>query len=139
VKNTVAIPVVGNGDIFQPEDAVLMINQTGCDGVMIGRGGMGNPWLFSRSLKLIQSGQLAPGPEFTDKIDTALKHLRMVAEFKGENRAVREMRKHIAWYLKGLRDSAKIREAVNRALTVKELEGILHEYRLLLEETMVPL
>lgn len=128
-KTKVSIPVIGNGDIFDPVDALEMMQQTGCDGVMIGRGAMGNPWLFRRSIKLLETGQLMPGPGCDEKIQMALLHLKRVVSDKGEDKAVREMRKHIAWYLKGLRDSAKIREAVNKTTTANGLVTILEQYR----------
>lgn len=133
VKNAVKIPVIGNGDINSPGRAADMMKQTGCDGVMIGRGGMGNPWLFGRTAWLLETGVLLPEPDFAAKIEMAVRHLNMAVNFKGENRAVREMRKHIAWYLKGLRDSAKIREAVNKVCSAGELVRILEDYRLFLE------
>ncbi|HWI54106.1 MAG TPA: tRNA dihydrouridine synthase DusB [Desulfobacteria bacterium] len=129
VKNNVKIPVIGNGDIIEPEDAKAMIEETGCDGVMIGRGAMGNPWLLKRTGELLKDGITSPKPDAFDRIDMALRHLEMVSAYKGDHRAVREMRKHIAWYMKGLRDSARIRESVNKAVDSEELAGILAEYR----------
>ncbi|HWI54605.1 MAG TPA: tRNA-dihydrouridine synthase, partial [Desulfobacteria bacterium] len=129
VKNNVKIPVIGNGDINEPEDARAMIEQTGCDGVMIGRGAMGNPWLLKRTVELLKKGITSPKPDAFDKINMALRHLQMVSAYKGDNRAVREMRKHIAWYMKGLRDSAKVRELVNKAVDFEDLVRILTEYR----------
>lgn len=129
VKSEVSIPVIGNGDITKPEDALLMMNQTECDGIMIGRGAMGNPWLLRRSVQAVQNGPIPPEPEALDRINMALRHLQLVNSFKGEHRAVREMRKHVAWYLKGLRDSAKIRESVNKTISTEELMNILKNYR----------
>ena len=128
VKKSVTIPVIGNGDIMEPPDALAMMNQTGCDGVMIGRGSLGNPWLFRRTVRYLETGELVPGPDFNEKTAMAVRHLRMVAAFKGEDRAVREMRKHIAWYVKGLRNAAKIRNSVNRAVTIDDLVLILENY-----------
>lgn len=130
VKRAVNIPVIGNGDITDPAGAAEMMKQTNCDAIMIGRGGMGNPWLFKRTAAYLASGILLPGPDFEDKINMAVRHLNMVLNFKGENRAVREMRKHIAWYLKGLKDSSKVRETVNRVSLAAELVRILEEYKL---------
>lgn len=129
VKKQVSIPVIGNGDITEPEDALEMMRETGCDGVMIGRGAMGNPWLLRRSVEAVQGFPISPEPDASDRINMALRHLQLVKSFKGEPRAVREMRKHIAWYLKGLRDSARIRESVNKAISIDELMIILKEYR----------
>jgi tRNA-dihydrouridine synthase B len=128
VKKAVSIPVIGNGDIIEPSDAIAMMSQTGCDGIMIGRGAMGNPWLFLRTVHLLEIGSLVPGPGFLDKIEMARRHLKMVEAFKGEDKAVREMRKHISWYLKGLRDAAKVRELINKARTIKDIEKILERY-----------
>lgn len=128
VKAAVKIPVIGNGDINQPADALEIIKQTGCDAVMIGRGGMGDPWLFSRTVCLFETGTTMAGPNHKDKIEMAIRHLKMVISLNGESRAVREMRKHIAWYLKGLRDSARLRETVNKVTSSAELVRLLEEY-----------
>ncbi len=128
VKKSVQIPVIGNGDIIEPDNAKAMIDETGCDGVMIGRGAMGNPWLLKRTVELLKHGSISPKPSAFDKINMALRHLKMVTAYKGDRRAVREMRKHIAWYMKGLRDSARIRESVNKAGTPEELVKMLTEY-----------
>jgi nifR3 family TIM-barrel protein len=133
VKRAVKIPVIGNGDIIDPAGAAEIMRQTKCDAIMIGRGGMGNPWLFKRTATFLTMGILLPGPNFKDKIEMAIRHLDMVLNFKGENRAVREMRKHIAWYLKGLRDSAKVRETVNKVNSAGELVRILEDYKHLLQ------
>lgn len=129
VKSAVNIPVIGNGDILDPVGAAEMIRQTNCDAIMIGRGAMGNPWLFKRTATYLATGVLLREPDFKDKINMAVRHLNMVVLFKGENRAVREMRKHIAWYLKGLRDSAKVRETVNKVDSAVELIRILESYK----------
>ncbi len=136
VKQAVTIPVIGNGDIREPADASAMIRQTGCDGVMIARGALGNPWLFSRTIYFLRTGQFLPSPDFRDKIRLAVRHLKMVSFLKGEPRAVIEMRKHLAWYLKGLRDSAGVRELINKTATVDELLQILEDYREFLESTI---
>jgi len=129
VKQAVSIPVVGNGDVFQPGDAVEMMRQTGCDAIMIGRGSMGNPWLFRRTVHFLETGQDLPQPAPEEKINMALRHLGMVVELKGEYTAVREMRKHISWYLKGLKDSSRIRQVVNETETLQGLIEVLQEYR----------
>lgn len=135
VKSSVKIPVVGNGDITEPEHALAMIRQTGCDGVMIGRGAMGNPWLLKRTVELLEGREVSSKPDAFEKIEMALKHLDMVTKYKGEYRSVREMRKHIAWYMKGLRDSAKVRENINKVTTARELINELQGYRKILLES----
>ncbi len=128
VKESVGIPVVGNGDIFEPEDALKMIEHTGCDAVMIGRGARGNPWIFKRTAHLLETGELLPAPTDVEKIEMSLRHLDLLFEVKPERMAIREMRKHIAWYIKGIRGSAEMRDMVNRIETRSELEQTLREY-----------
>ncbi len=129
VKSRVSVPVVGNGDIWEPEDAVRMLEVTGCDGVMVGRGSLGNPWIFGRITRLICTGEVICPPTAEEKIAMALRHLDMMVDFKGEKIAVREMRKHVAWYIKGLRNATKIRQLVNQQKDVKNLKEILEQYR----------
>lgn len=135
VKQEVSIPVIGNGDIFEPEDSIRMLSETGCDGVMIGRGALGNPWLFKRTVQLLQTGQASPAPNHLEKINMAKRHLALMVKIKGEQTAVKEMRKHIAWYIKGLRDSTTVRELINKAQTKEKLLNLLDEYGNFLEWT----
>lgn len=128
IKAAVRIPVIGNGDIRCPQDAREMLLETGCDAVMIGRGALGNPWLFRRTVHYLKSGELLAEPTAAMKTEMAVRHLHMVAGFKGEYRAVREMRKHIAWYIKGLRDAARIREKINIIDSIEGIEGVLHDF-----------
>lgn len=128
VKQSVAVPVIGNGDIFSPQDAQLMLQVTGCDGVMIGRGAMGNPWLYTTVVKYLQDGQTLSLPSARDKIEMAIRHLSMIKSDKGEYIAVREMRKHAAWYIKGLKGAAKARQYINKASTETDLVKTLLEY-----------
>ncbi|OPY57599.1 MAG: tRNA-dihydrouridine synthase C [Pelotomaculum sp. PtaU1.Bin035] len=125
VKKTVDVPVIGNGDIWQPGDALLMMEQTGCDGVMIGRAALGNPWMFSRTIYFLKTGGSLPGPTPEERVKTLLRHLSLLIEYKGETVAVREMRKHAAWYTKGLRGAAKLRDRINKAGSKEELEEII--------------
>lgn len=127
VKEAVAIPVIGNGDIFEPEDAKRMMEETGCDGVMIARGAKGNPWIFSRTLHYIETGELLPKPTAEEIGEMVLRHGRMQVEYKGEYLGVREMRKHLAWYTAGLPHSAKLRGEINQAETIEDFEKFVRE------------
>ncbi len=124
VKQTLSIPVLGNGDVFSAGDALFMLRHTGCDGVLIGRGAMGNPWLFSQA-KAVLSGEEPTQPSLSQRVQTALRHARMMAQWKGEDVAVREMRKHIGWYAGGLKGASKLRAMANGAKTMAELEACL--------------
>jgi len=128
VKETVKIPVIGNGDIFTPEDAKRMLDTTGCDGLMLARGVQGNPWLFSRVNHYLETGELLPKPPMSELIETVLRHAKLQLEFKGEYLGMREMRKHVAWYTTGYPHSAKLRVKVNAVETMAELEALLAEY-----------
>jgi len=123
VKQAVSIPVVGNGDIFSPEFAVECLNNSGCDGLMIARGAMGNPWIFSRILKYVETGVLPPAPSQEEVVQTAIKHLHAVASHPTAR--IEEMRKHISWYTKGMHGSADIRRQVNMAKTAEEMRNLL--------------
>lgn len=128
VKENVSIPVIGNGDVFEVEDAINMLNQTNCDAIMIGRGAQGNPWIFKRINHYMQTGEILPKPTLEEKINTAKKHLKLAVEEHGEYVAVREMRKHIAWYLKGLRNSARVRDEINKIESYEEVVNKLESY-----------
>ena len=128
IKKAVNIPVIANGDIWKPEDAKEMLEVTGCDGVMIGRGSLGNPWIFTRTVHYLASGDLLPGPTPEDKIKVALKHMQLLIRYKGEKVAIQEMRKHAAWYIKGLHDAARIRDLIMTAKEPCEMGAILEGY-----------
>ena len=125
VKVALRIPVIGNGDVFSAQDALDMFAYTGCDGVMIGRGAQGNPFLFRQIQELMQKGTANYRPTLKEKVDTMLCQLSMMVEDKGEYIAVQEARKHAAWYLKGEKNSAAVRGAVNSAKDAEELKKIL--------------
>ena len=128
VKQAVSIPVIGNGDIKCAEDAKRMFEYTGVDGIMIGRAALGNPWIFREVIHYLKYGEILPEASNREKLETILKHLQMLIDEKGEEIAVREMRKHIAWYVKGLKESTKIREKVNCLKTRDEVRECLVEY-----------
>ncbi|WP_202710099.1 tRNA dihydrouridine synthase DusB [Sporosalibacterium faouarense] len=128
VKEQVSIPVIGNGDIFTPEDGKKMIEYTGCDGIMIGRGCRGNPWIFKRTVGLIKDNKSLPEPSNKERIEMALKHLDMITSIKKEFVAVKEMRKHIAWYIKGMKYSAEMRNNINSISEKSELVDVLNQY-----------
>ena len=125
VKEAVKIPVIGNGDVWTPQDAIDMRKQTGCDGVMIGRGAQGNPWIFKQILHYEQTGELLEKPSPQEVTEMILRHAKMQMEFKGEYIGMREIRKHAAWYTAGYKNSAKLRGKINETETYEELKELL--------------
>lgn len=128
VKQAVSVPVIGNGDIIEPQDAKKMMDETGCDAVMIGRAARGNPWIFSRTTHYLKTGEILPEPTIQKRIDTAIDHARMILEHKGSYIGIRQMRSHLAWYMKGLPRAAEMRGTINKIETLEELEKVLWEY-----------
>ena len=126
VKEAVSIPVIGNGDVTSAQKAADMMEQTGCDGVMIGRGAQGNPWIFRELLEYNETGIIPGRPDKLTIRDTMLRNAALQIEFKGEYLGIREMRKHVAWYTKGMPGSARLRDAINKVETYKELEALFY-------------
>ena len=125
VKEAVQIPVIGNGDVFTPQDAKRMLEETGCDGIMVARGAQGNPWIFREINHYLETGEILPRPSREELKSMILRHTRMQIEFRGELAGMREMRKHIAWYTTGLPHSAVLRNEVNQITDFKTLEEFI--------------
>ncbi|RAU95930.1 tRNA dihydrouridine synthase DusB [Paenibacillus sp. YN15] len=128
VKQAVSIPVIGNGDVFTPEDAKRMLDHTGVDGVMIGRGALGNPWMLYRTVAYLTEGVLPPEPLPEEKIRIAVLHMDRLVALKGEHVAVKEMRKHLAWYLKGLPGAARVKDVIMELTERDPMVAALEEF-----------
>ncbi|WHY00836.1 tRNA dihydrouridine synthase DusB [Neobacillus sp. DY30] len=126
VKQAINIPLIGNGDVQTPQDAKRMLDETGVDGVMIGRAALGNPWMIYRTVQYLETGILMDEPTVREKMNVCILHLDRLIALKSEHIAVREMRKHAAWYLKGVKGNARVRNAVNECNTRDELAGLLN-------------
>lgn len=125
VKEAVKIPVIGNGDVTSPEDARQLMETTGCDGIMIGRGAQGNPWIFRQILHWMETGEEESKPDLEEVKAMILRHARMLVEYKGAYTGIREMRKHVAWYTAGYPNSAKLRARVNEIESLEALEHLI--------------
>ena len=125
VKEAVKIPVIGNGDVTSPEAARQLMETTGCDGIMIGRGAQGNPWIFRQILHWMETGEEEPKPDLEEVKAMILRHARMLVEYKGAYIGIREMRKHVAWYTAGYPNSAKLRARVNEIESLEALEHLI--------------
>ena len=127
VKEAVSVPVIGNGDVTDGPSALAMIKETGCDGVMVGRASRGNPFIFKQIKHFLETGKELSAPDVNEKREMMIRHTKMMIEYKGEYIAVREMRKHIAWYTAGMPGAAKLRAKVNEALSGAEIYGLIDE------------
>ena len=127
VKEAVDIPVIASGDIFTSEDAAACLAQTGCDGLMLARGVRGNPWLFHQIRHYLETGEKEKKPSQEEMVAMILRHARMLIECKGELMAMREMRKHVAWYTAGYPGSASLRRRVNEIEKYEDLERLMKE------------
>ena len=128
VKQAVKVPVIGNGDVRTVQDAERLLQETGCDGVMVGRAACGNVWIFRQIATYLKEGRLTPSPSFAEKAATLLRHRDMLTELKGTHIAIREMRRHAVCYVKGLPKSAELRTHFNQAMERSDFEHILDEY-----------
>ena len=126
VKQAVSVPVIGNGDVVDGPSAKALLEQTGCDGIMVGRAVRGNPWIFAEIEHYLKTGETLPKPKGSVVRDTILRHGQMELQYKGEYTAVREMRKHIAWYTTGYPNSAALRRSVNEMETFDDLEAAVN-------------
>jgi len=138
-KEALSIPVIGNGDIMTPENAGQMISETGCDGVMIARGALGNPWILHRTHHYLETGELLPEPTWEDRLSMCMRHLQLMEEEKNSILAAMLMKKNIGWYLKGMPDVSAIRHAINTSDKTDQMYQILEHYAEQLEITLNPM
>ena len=125
IKDAVRIPVIGNGDVDSPQKAKALLEETGCDGVMIGRAAQGNPWIFAQTAEYLEHGTVPKKPELSEVKEMIRRHAGLQMKYKSELTAMREMRKHVAWYTAGYPHSAQLRAAVNEVQSMEELEQLL--------------
>ncbi len=127
VKESVSIPVIGNGDVTDGPSAKRLMEETGCDGIMVGRAARGNPWIFREIVHFLETGEILPGPDISELKEMMISHGKALVEFKGEYTGIREMRKHISWYTAGIRGSSALRRRVNELCSIQELTEFVSE------------
>ena len=128
LKKALSIPVIGNGDVWSPGDALRMLEETGCDGVMIGRAALGNPFIFKQVNHYLATGELLQEPAVRDKITMACRHARLMAEEYGEQRGIVKMRGYLGWYVKGFQGASQLRQRLCRVCTISDIEEIFGDY-----------
>lgn len=129
VKKSVSIPVIGNGDVDSPQAAEALLNQTQCDGVMIGQAAMGRPWLFGQVAAYLEKGIMVPEPSLEERFEIIKEHLGLQVAYSGEERGIKEMRKHLAWYFKGFPGASRIRDQVNHLTSLEAIQAIIEDYQ----------
>ncbi len=128
VKEAVSIPVIGNGDVTGPKEAQKLLEETRCDAIMVGRGAQGNPWIFKKIVRFLEDGTIIPDPSPEEKIETIIRHMNMLIDLKGERTGILEMRSHIAWYIKGMRDAAYTKQKIFQMTNKEEIISLLRSF-----------
>ncbi|AEY67828.1 tRNA dihydrouridine synthase DusB [Clostridium sp. BNL1100] len=128
VKEAVSIPVIGNGDVTGPREAQKLLEETRCDAIMVGRGAQGNPWIFKKIVRFLEDGTIIPDPSPEEKIETIIRHMNMLIDLKGERTGILEMRSHIAWYIKGMRDAAYTKQKIFQMTDKEEIISLLKSF-----------
>jgi tRNA-dihydrouridine synthase B len=135
VKEAVKVPVIGNGDVTGAQSAARMLEQTGCDAVMVGRAALGNPWIFQQINAYLDEGRIVPPPSLSERMHVMIQHVELMCRYKGEYRAMKEARKHVGWYLKGLRGASEFRRCAGFLESLADLDALVKDVIAAQEET----